>query len=384
MFEVARRALSLLLPLLLLCSAASANAARPRAAKQRAAKQRAAKQRAAKPASVVEPAPAASLDSVSVEDLLAQAQKSYRSLDYDEVVPLVTELLSRPDLSADQKLDAYLMHGVSLAVIGDPIEAETPFRLLLRGRPDYDLPKDTAPKILAVFRKVQVEERAIADQLRAMERHRIVSELKLIGEAPQEASGGLPLRFDYRLRDPGSVVETMFVHYRRQGEPSYSALALQRDDEGSWRGEIPGEWTASEDGFTLEYYLETGDAEGTLLGLGAAAQPRTIALEPGSADRAAPPPLPIWSFVATASTAAVLALAATGTGVATLLVQQDHDATAERSQSEVVPGSELADKRQTGEALAITTTVLWISTGVVAIAAGVLIPFVNWSGETAE
>jgi ribosomal protein L9 len=43
----------------------------------------------------------------------------------------------------------------------DIVEAEKPFRLLLRARPTFELPASTPPKIMAVFRKVQVEEQAL-------------------------------------------------------------------------------------------------------------------------------------------------------------------------------------------------------------------------------
>jgi len=317
----------------------------------------------------------------SVELLLREAQIAYQKLDYDEVVPIVAEVLAREGLSADQKLDAYLLQGTSLAVIGDPIEAETSFRLLLRGRPSFDLPADTAPKILAVFRKVQIEERAIAGQLGAMERQRIISELKLNNSAPAKITGGSPLVFAYRLRDTRNAVEAFSVWYRRGGDPSFSALALQRDEEGIWRGALPGEWTASEQGFALEYHLETSDDDGPLLTAGSAAQPLLIEVAPGSVEDAAPPPLPLWSFAAVAGTAIALGITASGTAVATLIVQQDHDAMAERSRSEVLPGSELAELRSTGQALALATTVLWVSSGVMALAAGGMALFVDWSGE---
>ncbi|MFH1811903.1 MAG: hypothetical protein ABIJ09_24405 [Pseudomonadota bacterium] len=317
----------------------------------------------------------------SVEELLHAAQESYATLDYDEVVPIIRAVLAREGLGPDQKLDAYLLLGSSQAVIGDPVEAETAFRLLLRGRPDFNLPDDTAPKILAVFRKVQNEERSIAEQLRSVERQRIIAELVLIGGMPGQARGGYPLAFAYRLRDTRNAVEAFSVWYRRHGEPGYSALALQRDGSGTWRGTLPGEWTASEQGFVLEFYLETRDGAGPLLVQGSTSEALRIQVAPGNVEDARPPPLPLWSFVATAGTAVGLGLAATGTAVATVLVQQDHDALAERSRSVVQPGDELIALEVTGARLALATTILWVATGVAALAAGGMAPFVDWENE---
>ena len=47
-----------------------------------------------------------------------------------------------------------------------------------------DMPAETPPKILSVFRKVQVEERAIVNQMHELERARIVRELKIDPDVP--------------------------------------------------------------------------------------------------------------------------------------------------------------------------------------------------------
>src|SRR5688500_10600093 len=97
--------------------------------------------------------------------LLAEARSLFEQLEYDRVLPVARSVLARPEATLDQKLDAYVLEASCLAIVGDPVEAEQPFRLLLRARPDFDLAVETAPKILAVFRKVQGEERAIKEQM---------------------------------------------------------------------------------------------------------------------------------------------------------------------------------------------------------------------------
>jgi len=336
------------------------------------------------------PAPAAAKTATDAfageptEALLTRTRDLYEALEYDKVLPLANAVLAREDLTPDQKLDAYLLQGNSLAIIGDAIEAEKSYRLLLRGRPDFDLPGDTPPKILAVFRKVQVEENTIREQLHAMQRERIRNSLELIGKHPGEAMGGYPLAFAYRLRDPNSAVEVIRIQYRRQGEGTYSSLALRRDDEGVWRGAIPGEWTSNEEGFKLEFFLQTTDKEGPLLTDGDTKAPIAIDVSAGTVDRATPPPLPLWAFVATASSAAAVGVAAASTGIAEMVVQQQYRDYANLGLTETIEGDKLMDIGSTGDALAVTTNILLVATGMVALAAGVMVPFTNWTGASLD
>lgn len=216
-------------------------------------------------------------------DLLAEALRLYEALEYDRVIPYASAVLAHEDSTVDQKLDAYLLQGSAFAVVGDPIEAETPFRFLLRGRPDFDLPPETPPKILAVFRKVQVEEQAIVQTTRALERNRIIRTLKLETDVAESSEGGDPLPFVVKLRDPRGAVSTVKVLYRKDGERAWSALALQPDAGGEWTNVLPGASTASDDGFTLQYYFSTADSDGQeLLVRGTASQPFLVEVAPGS------------------------------------------------------------------------------------------------------
>lgn len=250
--------------------------------------------------------PAAAVDaSSSTSELLAKAQALYAALDYEDVVAVTRALLARDDATIEMRLDAYLMQGSALAIVGDAVEAEKPFRFLLRGRPEFDMPAQTPPKILAVFRKVQVEERAIVLQMRELERARIVRELALEGETPTETPGGTPLTFRYRLRDPGRAVQSMNVHYRRTATEPFSSLALRIDDDGAWRAELPGEWTENEHGVTLEYYVTTADASGNaLLNAGEHGAPLALQITPGTVSDSQRIYQSPWFWVAVGAAAA--------------------------------------------------------------------------------
>lgn len=250
------------------------------------------------------------LSGLGVEALLAEAKQLYDALEYDQVVPYAEEVLRRPGVPIEKQLEVQLLKGSCLAVVGNPVDAEKPFRLVLRGRPDFDMAPDTPPKILAVFRKVQVEERAIRQQLRELELRRVVQSLSLTGDHPQQGLGGEPVPFRYRLRDPRGVVASTHVLYRRQGEKGFSSLALRQDEQGFWSGQLPGEWTANDSGLVIEYYLRTADAGGNaLLEVASLANPLLAVVAAGEVRERRPITRSpwFWSAVGTAVAAAATA-----------------------------------------------------------------------------
>jgi len=324
-------------------------------------------------------APLPSTSSLSTAALVTQTRQQYDALEYDRVAKLAEAALARPDLTIEQKLDVYALQGSALA-----IDAEKPFRLLLRACPEFNLPDTTPPKILAVFRKVQVEEKAVLDEFAAIQRQRLAATLKLTGDAPAGARGGRPLRFQYRLRDPQGAVDTVRVQYRRKGEGEFTSLPLKRDDEGQWAGRIPGEWSASEAGFVLEYVVVAGDDKGTLLSLGRPAQPQTLDMAPGQVDKNAYP-VPVWGFVTAASATGVVGLAAGALAATTAWVNADYHRQLDESTPErPADGAALKRQAEFGNTIMVAQFAGWGVTGLGVVIAGLLAPFTNWSGEVVE
>jgi hypothetical protein len=229
------------------------------------------------------------------------------------------------------RLAAFWLQGAALAVVGATVVAEQPFRLLLRAKPDFVLPPSTPPRIAAVFRKVQVEEAAMAEELRAMERLRLVASLSLDAELPAQGRGGEPVSFALRLHDPLTIVSSVHLHYRRRGEAIYSALAMTSiDDENRpsteahqpsaptptlidkhLRAVLPAELTESAAPYALESYIAVNDGAGeSLRTLAEPTAPHITAMEAGRVP--APEPLyrSPWLW-----TAAAVTVAALGAGV---------------------------------------------------------------------
>ncbi len=328
------------------------------------------------------PVPAAArLDNA---ELARRARAQFEQLEYDAVLPLVTELLARGDaVPIDMRLDAYVLEGSCRAIVGDPIEAEKPFRALLRGRPGFELPADTPPKIMSVFRKVQAEERAIVDEMRKLTRARHIREMELVGAHPTKLPGGRPALFSYLVKDPNAVASAVRVQYRKQGEPAFSSLALLRDDAtGRWSGVLPAEVTANDGGATLEFYVETADADGALLTAGSSAAPLTAALAPGQVDHSAPPPLRPWAVWTGAGTGVVLLATGAAFGAGMAFVQQDYHQQMTLSIEVPQPGADAVAKQAFGTTLAWVANGFYVASGVAVVATGVMAAFfTDWEGR---
>ena len=305
--------------------------------------------------------------------LLERARELYGSLEYDKVIPLTEAVLQRDDLPLEGKLEAHRLNGSAKAIVQDPADAEKPFRLLLRLRPDYDLPRDTPPKILAVFRKVQTEERALAQQAELFTREQKKRELKFLDEPPSAAKGGRPVPFALRLRDPGADVETVTVPYRRAGQPGYSSLALQRDEQGKWVGQIPAEYTADERGFTLEYYVQSADAKGPLVAQGSAEAPLKLEVSAGRVRAGGPPPVNRKVTFTVLGFALAGAAVSGALGIGTFLTQREYQGLMGMQQ-----GAEVVALANRGSALATAANVGWIITGALAVAFAILLPLTDW------
>jgi hypothetical protein len=257
---------------------------------------------------------------LSVDQMLTQARNFYDELEFEKVLPYAEGVLAADGVDIQKRLDAFLLQGSALAIIGRPIDAEAPFRFLLRGRPDYDMPAETPPKILAVFRKVQAEERSIREQMKSLELDRIRACMTWEKMWPADGVGGQPLIFEFALKDPTGSTHEIRLHFRLSGETAFSSLALTRNDTGGWNGIIPGETTENEEGLVLDFYLQALASDGTvLIGLAEAQNPARLKIAPGTIEGAAPFYTQWWFWTVTA--AGALAVAGSGGAMTYFLLQ---------------------------------------------------------------
>jgi hypothetical protein len=232
------------------------------------------------PAPAASPPRPAALDAPTGE-LLAQATRAYHALDFENGLTLAEAALARPDIRDDQRVEAYALVASLYAIMDQSVEAERPYRLLLRLQPAFDLPPETPPKILAVFRKVQAEEREIRDAVKAAQRRAVVQALRLDVSAPTGATGGQPLTVTVAVTDPLRGVAQLTLEYRLKGDAPFASLPMERMRD-LWEGTLTSGQTATLEPVTLQYRVLARDAEGTTLReAGTLDAPLSVAVAPG-------------------------------------------------------------------------------------------------------
>jgi hypothetical protein len=326
-------------------------------------------------------APAAVAETArSPAELLAQARQQYDALEYDKVIALTHKALGNPQITLEQKLVAYELEGSALAIVGDPVDADKPFRLLLNEEPDFDLPATTPPKILAIFRKVKGEIQQIRLLREQKERAALAKTVALRGDIPKTADGGRPVSFSFSLDDPKQAIRTVRVQYRRRGEPDFQSLLLAQQPDGSYAGQVSSEWTANDLAFAMEVYVVAADEKGALQTLQSAEAPAAIAVSAGQIDLIEHP-VPLWVFVTAATTTGIAALAGSGLAVATVLTQRDYDnKVASSTQASPVFGGELRTIATLGERVETAQFVSWGTLALFGVVTAILTPFTDFDG----
>jgi hypothetical protein len=325
-------------------------------------------------------APPVAESTKSATELLAMARQQYDALEYEKVVALTHRALGSRDITPEQKLVAYELEGSALAIVGDPVDADKPFRLLLNEQPDFDLPATTPPKILAIFRKVKGEIQQIRLLREQKERAALAKTITLRGEIPKDAVGGRPVAFSFQLDDPKQAVRTVRVQYRRRGEPDFQSLLLAQQPDQSYAGQVSSEWTANDLAFAMEVYVVAADEKGALQTLQSAEAPAAIAVSAGQIDLIEHP-VPLWVFVSAATTTGLAAVAGGGFGIATLLTQREYDQkVASSSQASPVFGGELKSLATIGDRLETAEFISWGALVLVGVVTGILIPFTDFDG----
>ncbi|MEO1302909.1 MAG: hypothetical protein AAFV36_06960, partial [Myxococcota bacterium] len=207
------------------------------------------------------------------------------------------------------RVQCLLLEGVVLVVMGRDLDAELVFSSALEISEDMELPETAPPKAVAVFRMVQSEVREASAARRTLERRALIETLRIVGGV-DELRGGFPAVFRFELRDPTNAVARVRLNYRREGEPSYSALALQNDAGNEWTGKLPGEWTSSPVGYALEYFVETLDLSNKPLLLeGSPAHPIRVPVRAGLFRKPKPFYRKTWFWGAVGTAAIVSTIA---------------------------------------------------------------------------
>lgn len=211
---------------------------------------------------------------------LARAAAAWKELEYDAVVA-AADLALASELSVDERCEALRWRGSALAVLGRPDEATATFRQIFALAPDYQLPDDTSPRILAIYRPARAAWQVAEQERLQGELGRKLAAMRLAVDVPQRARGGLPIPISMTLTDPARLAEEIIVGFRRGGSAHYASLSLPGTD-GRAQLSIPGATTASPTDYTLDLFVRVRHRSGaTLVGWGSADEPQHLAVQKG-------------------------------------------------------------------------------------------------------
>jgi hypothetical protein len=202
----------------------------------------------------------------------------------EKVVLLAPQVLALEGLTLEQRREVQFTHGDCLVVAGNIREANDAFKQVFLE--DVDAPvnlDDVEPRITILIEAARADVRKQRDAERAEARAQLVARIQIEVTEPKDLKGGSRAIFDVVLVDPDAVVKSMRLDFRKKGDPEFYALPITRRGDGHWRGEVPGTYTRSANGTTLEWYVTASDERGDKLkAVGNRLQPKHLAILPGS------------------------------------------------------------------------------------------------------
>lgn len=290
-------------------------------------------------------------------EILERAERHWSAAMFDEALTEAKRLVARGALTADHRRRALRLWAISAAVIEGPHDPKLPFRMLLQEHPAFELPADTAPKVLAAFQSLTQATSTPAAQV------------TLLSIEPHTAVADEPIPFSVTLLDPDHRVRSVTAFFKQPSTAAVSRLELAPSGPARWALMLPGTLTGSG---ALEYHLDIRGDEDTLLDVGSAQAPLRL---PVVRQRFARPFSPAVTITAGAVTLASLATMVVG------LVGRQNAQTAYHQLLSSTAGIEgmqlslLTQRAQTFGTMALVGTVSGI---VGAIVTGLFAIFTTW------
>ncbi|MEW5847647.1 MAG: hypothetical protein AB2A00_02495 [Myxococcota bacterium] len=218
----------------------------------------------APPPKAVPPPSAPRSNDGNIDEMLKTAGEACEALDFDLCIERSNAALSRVDIQDAQRERAYVLVAGAYVVVGQALEAERFYRLLLRLRPDFELPADTPPKILGVFRRVRAEEDQIRNAVKDARRKSLVQSIRMQVDAPQKHQGGQPLTITARVQDPQRGVASLVLEHRVDPNAPFATAPFQGSGETRTVAFTAAQ-TATDHPLALQYRVVARDEEGNTL-----------------------------------------------------------------------------------------------------------------------
>jgi len=207
------------------------------------------------------------------EALLAEAERRYDAMEYEEALKVLVLVLQVPSATPIQKARTFLSMGVCFTALGNAENAVLAFIELLKLKSDFRVPPSASPSIRAMFaealKRLNLPEtpppqpadgaqeggaqgaRAGGPQVKA--------------KLPPKSVAGQSVDVRVELTDPNDQVEDLVIHWRRVNGPDWSMIRMKFvPGQRQVRGMIPGAMIGQREG-RLHIMVEALGQGGTSL-----------------------------------------------------------------------------------------------------------------------
>jgi hypothetical protein len=214
------------------------------------------------------PAPVSAAAAKPVE----KARQLIEDAEFDQALKVINEALGSTDNSDAILVALYELQGTAYLFQNKEDKARAAFERLLQADPDHQLPKATSTKIRTLFEQVRADRRPV----------------KLAHTKLASAKAGQRLDVRAQIADLPQGAKPR-LYYRRAGTEGYSSTSFVSEPP-DYVAKVPAFELPAEDAeYSLEYYLEVGDATGRrIAGVADALSPLRVRVS--AKDEAAPGP----------------------------------------------------------------------------------------------
>jgi hypothetical protein len=214
---------------------------------------------------------------------LEEARAAFARLDCDRVIDLASRVEDHRFSTTAERHEASFLRGYCAVVIGDNAAAQEAFTAVFTEDLDAAPPFEMEPRVLVLLEAARSaeRERRAAVVARELAARRALVQLEVV--RPEKPRGGGRAFFAITLRDPPGIVRSVRLEFRRQGEVDFYALPVRKNADGTLLGEIPGTYTRSATGLTLEWFIAAIDDNGAVVqSVGDRDRPEALSITPGS------------------------------------------------------------------------------------------------------
>jgi len=234
----------------------------------------------APPEAAPPPAPAAA---TSATRRLEEVRAAFAAVDCDKVMLLAPFVFEHRQATMAERHEAGFRHGWCAVLVGNLGEAQTLFASIVdedvAAEPGFEI----EPRVRVLLEAARGEAQKRLDAKAEAARAEAIASIVLKVKAPEGLKGGARAFFDIDVEDPRRLVRGLRLEFRRAGDFDFSALPITKRSDGTWRGEIPGSFTRSSTGQTIDWFISVLDDDARVLTThGTRAAPLPLVVAPGS------------------------------------------------------------------------------------------------------